>query len=43
MNAAVGALAGVIAYLYFRFEALREYEREEERYEDSKKELLRSL
>jgi hypothetical protein len=43
MNAATGALAGVVAYLYFRFEALREYEKEDERYEDSKKELLQSL
>jgi hypothetical protein len=43
MNAAIGALAGVIAYLYFRFEALREYEKEETRYEDSKKDLLQSL
>ena len=43
LNAAIGALAGVIAYLYFRFEALREYEREEKRYEDSKKDLLHSL
>jgi len=38
LNAGVGALAGVIVYLYLRFEALREYEREDERYEDSKKE-----
>jgi hypothetical protein len=43
MNAATGALAGVVAYLYFRFEALRDYEKEDERYEDSKKELLLSL
>ena len=43
LNAAIGALAGVIVYLYFRFEALREYEREEKRYEDSKKDLLHSL
>jgi hypothetical protein len=43
LNAAIGALAGVIVYLYFRFEALREYEREEMRYEDSKKDLLHSL
>jgi hypothetical protein len=43
LNAAIGALAGVVVYLYFRFEALREYEREEVRYEDSKRELLQSL
>jgi len=43
MNAAVGALAGVIVYLYFRFEALREYEKEEKRYEDSKRDLLQIL
>jgi hypothetical protein len=42
-NAAVGALAGVVAYLYFRFEAVRSYEREEKRYEDSKRDLLQSL
>ena len=43
VNAGFGALAGVIVYLYFRFEALREYEKEERRYEDSKKDLLQSL
>jgi ABC-type multidrug transport system fused ATPase/permease subunit len=43
MNSAVASLAGIVAYLYFRFEALREYERGEERYEDSKKALLQSL
>jgi len=43
LNAGIGALAGVIVYLYFRFEALREYERGEERYEDSKRQLLHSL
>jgi len=43
VNAAIGALAGVIVYLYFRFEALREYERDEMRYEDSKKDLLHNL
>jgi len=43
LNAAIGALAGVIVYLYFRFEALRGYDKEEKRYEDSKKELLQSL
>ncbi len=42
-NAGFGALAGVVVYLYFRFEALREYEREDGRYEDSKKELLLNL
>lgn len=43
LNAGFGALAGVITYLYFRFEALRDYEREDERYEVSKKEILLSL
>jgi hypothetical protein len=43
LNAGIGALAGVIVYLYFRYEALREYERGEERYENSKKALLQSL
>ena len=43
LNAATGALAGVIVYFYFRFEALREYEKGEEKYEDSKRELLQSL
>lgn len=43
LNAGFGALAGVIVYLYFRFEAMKEYEREDARYEDSKKDLLLSL
>jgi F0F1-type ATP synthase assembly protein I len=43
LNAAIGLLAGVIVYLYFRFEALREYEKEEERYQNSKREFLQSL
>jgi ABC-type multidrug transport system fused ATPase/permease subunit len=43
MSAAVGALAGVIVYLYFRYEALREYEKEEKRYQDSKRDLLQIL
>jgi len=43
LNAGLGALAGVVTYLYFRYEALREYEREDERYEVSKKELLLGL
>jgi hypothetical protein len=42
-NAAIAALAGVIAYIYFRHEALQEYKEEETKYEDSKKELLQSL
>ena len=42
-NAGFGALAGVVTYLYFRFEALREYEREDERDEVSKKEIILSL
>jgi len=43
LNAGFGALAGVMTYLYFRFEALREFEREDERYEISKKDILLSL
>ena len=43
LNAGSGALAGVIVYLYFRYEAHREYEKEGSRYEDSKKELLLNL
>lgn len=43
LNPGLGALAGVIVYLYFRYEALREYERGEERYESSKRALLQSL
>ncbi len=43
LNAGIGAFAGVIVYLYFRYEALREYERGEERYENSKRTLLQSL
>ena len=42
-NGGIGALAGVVVYLYFRFEALREFERDEKRYEDSKRELLQSI
>jgi hypothetical protein len=43
INSGFGALAGVIVYLYFRFEALRDYEREDARYEGSKRELLLNL
>lgn len=43
LNAGFGALAGVVTYLYFRFEALKEYDREEERYEATKKDILLSL
>jgi ABC-type multidrug transport system fused ATPase/permease subunit len=43
LNAGSGALAGVVVYLYFRYEAHREYEKEGSRYEDSKKELLLNL
>lgn len=42
-NAGIGILAGIIIYLYFRHEALTEYDKEEKRYEDSKKDLLRNL
>lgn len=43
LNAGFGALAGVVVFLYFRFEALREFERDEKKYDDSKRELLQSL
>jgi hypothetical protein len=43
LNAGFGALAGVVTYLYFRYEALRDYEREEERYEAAKKDIILSL
>jgi hypothetical protein len=36
-------VAGALAYLYFREKALREYEMEDRRYEDSKRDLLQSL
>jgi hypothetical protein len=42
-NPAIAALAGVVACIYFRHEALQEYKEEETKYEDSKKELLQSL
>jgi hypothetical protein len=42
-NIFAGIVAGVLAYLYFREKALREYQSEDRRYEDSKKELLQSL
>jgi hypothetical protein len=43
LNAGFGALAGVVTYLYFRFEALKEYEKEDEKYEVSKKDVILSL
>ncbi len=43
LNAGIGALAGVITYLYFRYEALRDFEKEEKRYAESKDDLLQSL
>jgi hypothetical protein len=43
LNAGIGALAGVVVYVYFRFEALRDYEREDEKYEAAKKDILLSL
>jgi hypothetical protein len=42
-NVAVGLLAGVIVYLYFRHEALGEYENESRRYEESKRDFAQSL
>jgi hypothetical protein len=43
LNAGFGALAGVVVYLYFRYEAIREYEREDEKYEVSKRDVPLSL
>jgi hypothetical protein len=43
LNAGFGAIAGVVTYLYFRSEALRKYEREEERYESAKKDMVLNL
>jgi ABC-type multidrug transport system fused ATPase/permease subunit len=43
LNVGFGALAGVVTYLYFRFEALREYEKEDEKYEVAKKDIILSL
>jgi len=43
LNAGLGALAGVATYLYFRFEALREFEKEDQRYEASKRDIILSL
>ena len=43
MNVAVGLLTGAIVYLYFRFEAIREYENESRKYEESKREFVQSL
>lgn len=42
-NLAVGLLAGVIVYLYFRYEAIKDYEKEEVRYEKWKNRLLQNL
>jgi len=42
-NVAVGLLTGVIVYLYFRHEALGEYENESRRYEESKRDFAQSL
>jgi len=42
-NLFAGILVGALAYLYFRQKALREYENDERKYEDSKRQLLQSL
>jgi len=42
-NVLAGIVAGALAYLYFREKALREYQIDEKRYEDSKRDLLQSL
>jgi len=43
LNAGFGALAGVVTYLYFRFEALRDFQKEDERYEVAKRDMILSL
>ena len=43
LNGGFGALAGVIVYLYFRYEAMRDYEREDAKFEASKRDMLLSL
>jgi len=42
-NVAVGLLAGIVVYLYFRHETIREYEKEEARYAESKSAVLQRL
>jgi hypothetical protein len=42
-NVAVGLLTGAIVYLYFRFEAMREYESESRKYEEAKRDFVRNL
>jgi hypothetical protein len=42
-NIFAGILVGLFAYLYFRERAQRDFEKEEKRYEDSKKDLLQTL
>ncbi len=42
-NVGFGLLTGVIVYLYFRSEAIREYENELKEYEQSKREFIQSL
>lgn len=43
MNVLAGIVVGALAYLYFREKALRDYDKEDKRYEDSKVTLLQSL
>ena len=42
-NVAVGLLTGAIVYLYFRFEAMREYESESRKYEVAKRDFVQNL
>jgi hypothetical protein len=43
LNAGIAAVAAIIVYIYLRFETLRESERQEAQYEQSKQMLLQNL
>ncbi|MDG6934185.1 MAG: hypothetical protein JRN68_05765 [Nitrososphaerota archaeon] len=42
-NIGLGLLAGIIVYLYFRYEAIREYDNETRRYLEAKREFIEGL
>jgi hypothetical protein len=42
-NIAVGLLTGAIVYLYFRYEAMKEYESESRKYEEAKRDFVQNL
>jgi hypothetical protein len=42
-NVAVGLLTGAIVYLYFRYEAMKEYESESRNYEEAKRDFVQNL